>query len=457
MLVRRARIGQWGWSIAVAAIIALGGGNWTMPTSRLAAELVSVLVLVCAVWSSESRFPTKLATEDKFLLAIFGLIILHIIPLPPFLWTQLPGRSLGRETDIAVFGRILWRPLSLDPFVTLRAAVSLLPATAIYVAVRTSSRSRLTAILRGLVLALGIAMAASMAQLLFPDASLLHFYPRGDYEFPIGFFTNHNHQAIFLVCAVPMAAGWLALSSAPSYLPADGNTATRVLATTAVPVVMMVLVSGSRAGTALLPVGLCMTAFAWARRNRRAPLVVTRAHLLLLACVAGLGAMIVGMGGELLLRTLNRAPIGNDMRWEFWPDVSRTITAFWPAGSGIGTFVEAFAMHEPLSSVSPRYLNHAHDEFLETGLEAGVPGLVLGVGFIWRVAERALQAWLAPTGSEENVLWRLATIPPVIIILHSLVDYPARTFAISSMLAACWAMFTFPHDAADGPENPTSD
>jgi O-antigen ligase len=150
---------------------------------------------------------------------------------------------------------------------------------------------------------------------------------------------------------------------------------------------------------------------------------------------------VIALGGTLALSAFNRGLVADDLRWEFWPDVWDAALAFWPFGSGLGTFVEAFAMHEPLTSLSPHYLNHAHNDYLEMMLEAGLPGLALVFIVLVRVGMAAAQAWFKPAAcGVVRSASRAASLPLILIVLGSVVDYPARTFAISSLVGLCWAI-----------------
>ena len=437
----------WGWSLALMAIVVLGGGNWTMPLPRLPASLLAIGMLAAAIGSRGSRFPVKLVSEDRHVLALLALFALHLVPLPPSLWTALPGRETASAIDTAVFGAPRWRPLSLDPAASLRALATLIPALAVYVAVRGGDALRRAALLRGIVLAMILAMTAAAAQLLWRDAAWLHFYPRGDYAFPVGFFTNHNHQAIFLIVCLP----WLAL-----WLGEAGTQARRglVLAGAAALVAVFALATASRSGAVLLIAGLLLTGAAWLRAapgDAPAPPRRLR-HPLLLAggVLVALMLLLIGLGGDALTSALRRSAMADDLRLDFWPHVANAAAAFWPYGSGLGTFFDAYAMVQPLADVSPLALNHAHDEPLEIALEAGVPGLILLISVVWRFAEAARDSWRRGPTTPALAAARFASVVAALLLAHSLVDYPLRGFALSCLFAMAWAMLAGAAESRNG-------
>ncbi|OYU74186.1 MAG: hypothetical protein CFE32_18580, partial [Alphaproteobacteria bacterium PA3] len=104
---------------------------------------------------------------------------------------------------------------------------------------------------------------------------------------------------------------------------------------------------------------------------------------------------------------------------------------FFPIGSGLGTFEEVYRRYETQSDVTSKFMNHAHNDYLEIALELGAPGLVLIALFLgwWLLCFRRLlggpftpyawAGWLSVGG----------------ILTHSGWDYPLRTAALASVFA----------------------
>lgn len=437
----------------MALVLLLGGGNWTMPLPRLLAQLVGVAMLVAAIALPGPVRPDgaahRLTTVDRLVLALLALFALHMVPLPPWLWSALPGRELAAMADRQVFGVPQWRPLSIDPSATLDSLLMLLPALAVYCAARRGDEERRRALLAGTLLALIAAISAGLLQLALPDGAL-QFYPRGDYANPVGFFTNRNHQATFLLMALPLAA--LLLDGGPGGR-GEGRSGLPLLFALALGVAIAALVTGSRSGAALLPVALAATALGWLGMQpgrvdagpgaRRLWLVLA----MLGAIMLGLG-LLAASGADSLSAVLRRGEVAEDQRFDFWPLVAGAGAAFWPLGSGIGTFLEGYEMHEPLSALSPLYLNHAHNDYLEIFLEAGIPGLILALVAIAELAALAWRAWRRD-GSAGVRPARLAAVALLLPVLHSLVDYPLRTISITCLFALAAAMLASVRDSEE--------
>lgn len=461
----------WGWSLAIFAVLVLGGAGWGQPYGRLGGQLVACGMLAAALSRPcLSRPGPGWKGMDGIVAALLALFALHLVPLPPQVWTALPGRDLAMRIDTAVFGAPHWRPLSLDPEATLRALLALLPAGATWLALRRGGQARLRAILRGVVLAMLAALLLGLAQLTPAGSDWLRFYPVAHYPQPIGFFTNHNHQASFLLCALPLAGCWL-LPTAGG--PRIGRADWAMLALALVSAVA-VLVTGSRAGAALLLPALLATVIAWAGgrgwtaarsegRGRAGPRMV-RPFLVIAALGLAAAALLALFGGEALSSALRRGPLADDQRFDYWPDVLAAAGAFWPAGSGLGTFFDAFEMHEPLSSVSALLLNHAHNDYMEIALEAGLPGLLLTGAMLAWFLRAAWRAWFAGSGpasrpalAANRAAGRMASVAIAVPMLHSLTDYPLRTFSVSCLFGLATAILAYFADGRriaddDGPD-----
>ena len=129
--------------------------------------------------------------------------------------------------------------------------------------------------------------------------------------------------------------------------------------------------------------------------------------------------------------------------------VTLTATAardFLPFGSGVGTFRYIYTGYEDPDLVNTEYVNHAHSDWVEVALETGVLGLALLIGFcLWLLAGmRTLWSGEETLGS----IARAATVSISLVLLHSLVDYPARTAAILCMCGLACGLIVAPKAAS---------
>jgi O-antigen ligase len=139
-------------------------------------------------------------------------------------------------------------------------------------------------------------------------------------------------------------------------------------------------------------------------------------------------------------------PLG-DYRFRIASTTIEAAQTFQPVGSGIGTFVPVYQIYERNADLIVTYVNHAHDDWLELWLEGGWPILaVIACGLAWLV-RATVRAWRTPDTGEsyatiDRALPRAASIGLVLLLAHSVVDYPLRTTALSVVFAILAALLT---------------
>lgn len=425
----------WGWTVGVAAILILGGGNAAIPLPRILAQLIAVPMCIYALSGGRGTGKgVRLRGPDWLVLALFVLCVIHLIPLPGEVWSDLPGRYILGRVDLEVFGALRSRSLSIVPADTVRALLFLIAPLAGYLSVAAGDAVRRDAVLRGITLALAVAFLVAAAQMLAPNLAWIHPYPGADYPLPIGFFGNRNHHADFLLCALPLAIAWLWRNGLVR--PRVSTKRLELLSVVlAANVAIFVAATASRAGVALLPptVIACFLALWLGDIPKR--VLLTRLALVL-AAFAGIILVLYITGGDRVFAVTGRGAIIDDNRLRFWPTVWAAAVAYWPWGAGIGTFQKAYEIIEPIGALRELYLNHAHNDYLEISVEAGLPGILLvGAAILW-IVKSIIRAWRDPTFMET----RLSTISLVVVFAHSLVDYPARTIAIATTSAVALAL-----------------
>jgi O-antigen ligase len=130
-----------------------------------------------------------------------------------------------------------------------------------------------------------------------------------------------------------------------------------------------------------------------------------------------------------------------DMRWPVAQVTSQAAIANLPFGSGFGTFAPIYEKFEPRTLLTGKYVNHAHNDWLELWVTGGAPAVLIAVGFLTWLAASIFKLW--SRGQQETrvldlALAQAAPIVIVLLLLHSAADYPLRTAALSVMFAiAC--------------------
>jgi len=111
---------------------------------------------------------------------------------------------------------------------------------------------------------------------------------------------------------------------------------------------------------------------------------------------------------------------------------------FMPLGAGVGTFQRVYALYEDHDRLDPTtYVNHAHNDYVEIAMETGIPGLIVLVVFLLWWGRAAWRVWRP---GDPDPFARAAAVASAAILVHSLVDFPLRTAAISTCFAMCLAL-----------------
>lgn len=405
-------------SVALLILAIVIGGSIQAPLFLLVVQLTAVALIVAMV--ATLHWPAgRDAGVTLILLALAALLpLLQLVPLPFAFWAALPGRDVAVDTMHAAGIAIGAHALTLDPHATSRSAIALLPPIAIFLAtIATPMRQRRTLVLIG---AGGAVASALLGALQLTVGASFDLYQAANHGDLIGFFAYRNAEADLLMVGMLLAAGWAA-----------GETRyqeqARLAAIGVAPLLAAaVIVTTSRMGMLLLPVTLGgMLAVLLPPGARRWRHMLGGLALLLILLVALI--WLNPVAGRTAARFLSAA---DDGRSQFWRTTVTAIRAYWPVGSGLGTFVPVFQTFEPLETLSTRYVNNAHNDYLQILLEAGLPGAALMAAGLALLAWRAARA---PQPPRERALHRTAALGILVLLLHSLVDYPLRTTTLATM------------------------
>jgi O-antigen ligase len=415
-----------------------GGASQTNALSLMAVELAALPLLFVSIYLTlAGAGPRGLAIPMVILVAVVAVPVLQLIPLPASVWTQLPGRvPVLQVLDAAGLGRPSL-PFSLTPQATWRSTLGLAPSAAMFLGATLLSEGQ-RRVMAGLWLALAfVSLLIGAMQLLGGPTSPLYFYEITNAGSPVGLFSNRNHQAAFLLCLLPLAA---VFAGEFRGLAEDWRSLPPLLAVLYFFVgIIGVAVIHSRAGIFLIGpavvggVAVVATGGGLLRHHWRAA-----AGLALGGVVAGVAVLAFGLGP-----ILDRFNDSGELRFEGWPIVLKAAQSYLPLGSGIGSFDTIYRSVEPLTQVTTVYFNHAHNDYLELWLETGLAGAGLFAIFVLWFLARALVIWTHPRVPGRN-LAAACSVLIVLLLAHSLLDYPLRTEALAVLAAfACGTMAAF--------------
>jgi O-antigen ligase len=203
-------------------------------------------------------------------------------------------------------------------------------------------------------------------------------------------------------------------------------------------------ISGSRAGLVLLAVSIGLTGAIWLLTSGSPRRIFWSA--VSFVSLMGLSVAFYFLGAW---RALERFEgIGSEQsRVAVWREVSAAIPQYWPYGSGGETIVRAMRAHESTSSIDGTFINRAHNEFLGIALEHGAPGLIwlglVSACVLYFMFFRVRKHVVLGDGLMARLKLRstlLAILPIVLLLAHSVVDYPMRTAALGVVAVVLIAM-----------------
>lgn len=425
------------------ACLLLGGsaqGIWF----NMALQLAGIALIAWAAFAHDDEPLSPAARQLLILLAItLAVIALQLVPLPPQVWTHLPGRAALAKGFAVMAMPVPWEPLSLNPAASLDSMLGIIPPLAMFAAmVRLRAYRQQTlsvALVAGTVLGIGLValqVASSNGEL-----TRWYLYPSTNPGRGVGFFANLNHMGTLLVITIPFLAA--------SVTAARTLSKQRYLAVAAIAsgVALLVLVgialNGSLAAYGLaVPVAAASVLMLLPPRSRLRLWVLGIAALLAAVCIGALYFAPIDAGG-----VGTHADISVGSRSEILHTTLNSARQYMPFGSGLGTFRDVYPLSESPTDVSAMFVIHAHDDYAELLLELGVAGVLLVLLFL---AWWGTVAWRVWRTAESKPFARAAAIASAAILLHSLVDFPLRTAAISTCFAMCLALLADGRGAAPG-------
>jgi O-antigen ligase len=414
----------------VATSFLFGGQSVEITLVQAIPQLLAVAVLAWLGWSVRpGDFVPGAAIAFAFAAAIVLLVAAQIVPLPYGWWSSLPGRdALLPAMQIADPGTP-WHALSEDPPATIHSALMLLPAFAMLAAGLMLDREGLVRVMLAIALCALLSLAFGALQFVAGMDSPAYVYGRPEARLALGLFSNRNHQAD-LLCIGLLMAGAAHYALAPR-IPFLSQYRLPIAGGAVVLFGLGVVFTASRTGI-LLFVPCAALAMAVAIRDGLTRRASRFARLSLL--LAPLLFVAIGWAGLAVLA--ERMQSFRDLRFAIWPDAWYLAQSVWPTGTGFGTFAPAYQRIEALAGVTPLLVNAAHNDYLQLLIEGGIPATLLVLAFLGWFGLRVIQL---ARGGQGMAGW-FATAGILVLLLHSAVDYPLRTEALSTVFAALCAI-----------------
>lgn len=349
-------------------------------------EVLGLLILLVVFWSGLCRGGTS-AVVLWFLFISLLMACLYIVPIPkglsiPFIDIgNLPGRSLYNEVEqwLASRGVVSDTTLSLIPSMSVLALLALLPPLALFFTSISISEVQLRNLVYLLLLICGVQAVLGLIQYASGNPTF-YFGMTPNGRSAQGTYVNRDHFVALLEMLLPIAIGLMLYSIGRSSYDRRSDATARILNQVLIFGFLAILIflagvfARSRTGVFLIMVAVLVSSVVFARHIGGKQSV---------GLAAVFATIAVGLATSIgLIPVLNRFVARNpveDERFRIFEHTIEGIKAFFPFGSGPGTFGDVYRAFQPIEQL--RFINNAHNDYLELLFEMGAFGAFIIAGF----------------------------------------------------------------------------
>lgn len=423
------------------------------PIALLILELLALAIAGSLIASPDAlkRIPKSYIA---LLAAIFLLPLMHLIPLPFAIWSQLPGHAPYAQglVDVNASLNNEARALSFVPALTEFSWLAILPPFMVFLFTLSLSKEQLrTAVTVFLGMATFQAILGLMQYGAGPD-SILQINDSPHKAYALGTYMNRDHLAGFLEMALPLSLAMLTASIGHSHterrhtrslsqrlalMASTHLNQTAVYAVVSIAILLGLIFTHSRTGNALAMLVILLSTVAFSTRigGRNVYGVIGT-----FTAIALMLAIEIGMA-PVLNRFIQQDPM-QDGRWLIFNGTVTAIGEFFPLGSGMGTFNQVFPRFQDFS-FNGAFINRAHNDYLEWLLEGGIIAGILILLFLALYLSRWTKVFKRGEWRTFNFIQIGAGIGLFAMILHTFVDYNLHTTANQIYFAFLAALYFY--------------
>lgn len=430
------------WLLVIFFILSFFMGG----SSRADVQSVAILRPISVVFCGMALLTLKPEHIRTHWVVVTGVgitifvLFLYALPIPQNLLMRMPSHQIAGEIRMAANIGSDWGVANIVPVNGWNAVTSIcVPLAVILLGIQLSKDD----LMRTLPLLVGLGAISGLFgffQVISSSDSPFYLYQITNDGAAVGLFANRNHAAVLLALLIPM----LAVYGTANLTGADKNK-TRLIGAFAMFFILipLILVTGSRSGFLIAILGLGGAALLFSYPSNSHSQITTSflsarrmVSVAVLAVVGGLVFVTIFFSRATAVERLFGGSAKSDLRQDFWISSLDLWNKFMPLGSGPGSFAEVYRVIEPLPLLDATYLNRAHNDWVETMVVLGIPGmLLLGVGVVFYLM-RARVLFLHMDGNRRTVIVsRLAAVLLAMLAFASFVDYPLRTPTLMSVFA----------------------
>lgn len=414
LAVRETFVGKIGFvSILVIAVVTtLFYGTVHQPVIALfyfAVGLTTIFWVIDSFKTGYFRFDMSLVPFFLVLAAVYGFV--QTIPFGTY--------EAGGLREIS-------RTISSDPHATRLASFHFLALAAFFhfSLVSIDSSKRLRTFVSFVFVFGSIYAFYAILQLVLSPGKIYGIYS-SPFANPIGSFVNRHNFAAYMEMAILLPAGVLATAAI--------KPDRRLVYFTGIGVMgIALLLSGSRGGFVSVIAGVLFLVLLSTIYGKQGNLVLRLGGVALIVAAIVVGSVFISSESTTFSRISETAQ-SEDVttnRTQIWNATFGIIGRGMPFGVGLGAYGVNYSRFDPMNGLER--VEQAHNDYLEVVAVAGIPGILIGLGFLFflfRAGVRGVKAHDryirgAAVGSLSGIF---------AILVHSLFDFVLHTTAVAVM------------------------
>lgn len=396
-----------GFAILVAVI--LGGGTQAGLWSDAIVKIVLILASTFAILANRRAVLTPFLLI--FPLCILGVFVLQLLPLPlefvsKFWAPAIRGAWNAADAPSAI------GPLTTSVDSTLQMFCEAATAVLFFWACLNVDGADAPRLTQFFVVGWFVHLIAALIEFAVTNFSTIT--TALPYPINAGLFANSNHFGLFMALGIPPLLFFSVKQKS--------GLSTGLVAL----VILLLFAVASRSalaiGLLLIPISLALAGAGM----RRVIAVVS---------VGALGVGFLFTAGYLFpfIFKGSGAPVA---RAEIFATTWRAFLENPVFGSGFGTFLQIYPIYEASSKISFEYVNRAHNDYLETMLEGGLPVIALiAIYLVYLIVMSVRISAMRPSHIRDTAVMALLAL--IAVLAQSAVDYPLRTWVVLSTFIYC--------------------
>jgi O-antigen ligase len=334
---------------------------------------------------------------DVLLIAALAVIGIQMVPLPSAFVRVISPATPALQDAYALQAFASWTPLSIHPAATrVSFGIALAAALTFWTSREAFSRGGTRRAARLLAwIGLGCAAISLAQRATAPKTVLWKWSVPDPRALPFGFFVDRNPLAMWLILAMSLVVGYLAMHvharmtdryrrDLHAVVGALSDRGALVICACVGVMVLTLAATLSRSGfVGLVGAGLAGTWLAGGDRKR--------VFWVGAAATIVLGAAAAWLNLEGLTQRIVTTASGSEFdatgRLAIWRESARIVRDFPLLGTGAGTFADAMFVYQ--QTAREVLFNNAHDEYLQIQAEGGIVLLIVSLAGIALTAKAA--------------------------------------------------------------------